>query len=114
MHEVNDEIELILKPMNITEIHKREVKMSVSKYQLVGDLAQTLVNIMGLKGALPGDVNFLYLGKTLNHSESFSEQNVSDQAKIILTMKRKVPAAELPKPKTQPIPNVRVEEIPKT
>lgn len=51
MHEDNDEIEVILKPMNITEIHKREVKMSVSKYQLVGDLAQTLVNIMGLKGA---------------------------------------------------------------
>jgi hypothetical protein len=48
MHEDNDDIEVILKPMNITEIHKREVKMLVSKYQLVGDLAHTLVNIMGL------------------------------------------------------------------
>jgi hypothetical protein len=112
MHEENDEIEVILKPMNITEIHKREVKMSVSKYQLVGDLAQRLVNIMGLKGALPGDANFLYLGKTLNHSESFYEQNVSDQAKIILTMKRRVPA-EQPKPKTQPIAKAPVESIPK-
>jgi hypothetical protein len=33
---------------------------------------------MGLKGAQSGDANFLYLGKTLNHSESFYEQNVSD------------------------------------
>jgi hypothetical protein len=112
MHEENDDIEVILKPMNITEIHKREVKMSVSKYQLVGDLAQTLVNIMGLKEAQAGDANFLYLGKTLNHSQSFYEQNVSDQTKIILTLKRRVPA-EQPKPKTQPISTPPVGAIPK-
>ena len=27
-----DEIEITLKPMNITAIHKREVKMTVNKY----------------------------------------------------------------------------------
>jgi len=28
----SDEIEIILKPMNITEIHKREVKITVGKF----------------------------------------------------------------------------------
>jgi hypothetical protein len=51
MHDEEETIEVILKPMNITEIHKREVKMPVSKYQLVGDLAKTIVTIMGIKGA---------------------------------------------------------------
>ena len=63
-----DEIEIVLKPMNITEIHKREVKMSVSKYQLVGDLAQTIVNIMGIKEHAASDANFLFIGKTLDHA----------------------------------------------
>ena len=49
--EDQENIEVILKPMNISEIHKREVKMTVSKYQLVGDLAKTLVSIMGLNSS---------------------------------------------------------------
>ncbi len=34
-----NEIEIILKPMNITTIHKREVKMTVNPYQRVGEFA---------------------------------------------------------------------------
>jgi len=32
-------IEIILKPMNITEIHKRDVKLPVEKDKFVGDFA---------------------------------------------------------------------------
>lgn len=50
-HEMDsDEIVIILKPMNITEIHKREVKISVQRYQKVEELAKTLVTILGIKG----------------------------------------------------------------
>jgi hypothetical protein len=71
MIDESETIEVVLKPMNISEIHKREVKMPVNKYQLVKDLAQTIIGIMNIKGAQSSDVNFLYLGKTLNHELSF-------------------------------------------
>ena len=32
MSEDTDEIEIVLKPMNITAIHKRDVKLKVPKY----------------------------------------------------------------------------------
>ena len=55
-----DEIQISLKPMNITEIHKRDVTMGVNKYQMVGEFAQTLINILGVKETQSSDANFLY------------------------------------------------------
>jgi hypothetical protein len=71
--EEEEEIEILLKPMNITAIHKKEVQMKVSRYQLVGDLAQTLINIMGVKEFSAADANFLYTGKVLDHQKNFEE-----------------------------------------
>jgi hypothetical protein len=34
-----DEIEIVLKPLNISEIHKKEVRLQVNKYDKVGDFA---------------------------------------------------------------------------
>ncbi len=45
----DDEIEIVLKPMNITQIHKKEVVMTVQAHEKVKDFAQTLLNIMQMK-----------------------------------------------------------------
>ena len=37
--ENKNEIAIVLKPMNITTIHKREVNMTVKKLEKVGDFA---------------------------------------------------------------------------
>ena len=86
----DSEIEITLKPMNITEIHKKEVKLPVSKDKQVGEFAQMLVSIMGIKQFNAADCNFLCLGKTLDHGKTFAEQNVQNEAKIIFTIKRKI------------------------
>jgi hypothetical protein len=57
---------------------------------MVGEFAQMLVNIMGIKQFNASDCNFLCLGKTLDHGKSFGEQNVPNEAKIIFTIKRKI------------------------
>jgi hypothetical protein len=72
----DSDIEITLKPMNITEIHKKEVKLPVSKNKLVGEFAEMLVSIMGIKEFNAVDCNFLCLGKTLDHGKTFAEQNV--------------------------------------
>jgi len=86
-----DEIEIALKPMNITSIHKREVVMTVKRHEKVGNFARTLLNIMQMKDTSPNQVNLLVLGKTLNHDATFGEQNVKEGAKVIFTLKRKLP-----------------------
>ncbi len=88
----DSDIEITLKPMNITEIHKKEVKLPVQKDKMVGEFAQMLVNIMGIKQFNASDCNFLCLGKTLDHGKTFGEQNVQNEAKIIFTIKRKIVA----------------------
>lgn len=90
MTDEQEEIEIILKPMNIVQTTRKEVKMTISKYQLVGDLAQTLLSIMALKDFTAADANFMYSGKMLDHCMTFAEQKVVDQAKIIFTLKRKI------------------------
>jgi hypothetical protein len=72
----DSDIEITLKPMNITEIHKKEVKLPISKDKLVGEFAEMLVTIMGIKEFNAADCNFLCLGKTLDHWKTFAEQNV--------------------------------------
>ena len=64
--------------------------MTVPCHQKVGEFAQTLINIMGIKDSQAKDANFLVSGKTLDHELSFDEQNVPDGAKIIFTLKRKI------------------------
>lgn len=59
---------------------------------MVGEFAQMLVNIMGIKQFNASDCNFLCLGKTLDHAKTFGEQNVQNEAKIIFTIKRKIAA----------------------
>jgi hypothetical protein len=44
--EDQDEIDIVLKPMNLSEVHKRKVEMKVRKDQNIRDFAQTLVNIL--------------------------------------------------------------------
>ncbi len=98
--ELTNEISIVLKPINITELHKKEVTMTVPCFQKVGEFAQTLVNIMRLKGVTSSDANFISGGKTLDHSLSFSDQNIIDGTKIIFTLKKKaqVQAQPLAKP----------------
>jgi hypothetical protein len=72
----DSDLEITLKPMNITEIHKKEVKLPVSKNKLVSEFAEMLVKIMGIKEFIAADCNFLCLGKTLDHGKTFAEQNV--------------------------------------
>lgn len=38
-HSDDDDLEITLKPLGITTIHKRDVTMKVSPYQRVGDFA---------------------------------------------------------------------------
>lgn len=45
---------------------------------------------MGIKDFTHNDANFLFAGKTLDHSKSFDDQNITNQAKIIFTLKRKI------------------------
>lgn len=93
-NQIANQIKITLKPMNIQSTagvpHKREVEMTVFVYDKVGDFAQTLINIMGLKGNTGRDANFLVNGKNLDHEKSFGDQNVPDGAKIIFTLKRRV------------------------
>ena len=70
-NELSNEISIVLKPINVTELHKKEVAMTVPSYQKVGEFAQTLTNIMKLKGVTASDANFVSGGKTLDHSLSF-------------------------------------------
>ena len=106
----SEDIEIVLKPMNISTTHKKEVKMTVSTYQLVGDLAQTLITIMGIKEVSPSDANFLYSGRMLDHSKTFSEENIQNGVKIIFTLKRKIPdvkATTAPVVTSQPVQKVQ-------
>jgi hypothetical protein len=64
--------------------------MPVDNCTLVGDFAKSLISILEIKNASSDDANFLYLGKTLDHSLSFRDQNVQNDAKIIFTLKRRV------------------------
>jgi hypothetical protein len=46
------------------------------------------VNILKIKDSSSSDVNLLYLGKILDHSQTFGSQGVVENAKIILTLKK--------------------------
>lgn len=45
---------------------------------------------MGIKDFTAKDANFLILGKSADHNQSFYDQNILNGAKIIFTLKRKV------------------------
>eukprot|EP00347_Sterkiella_histriomuscorum_P016162 403354247 len=107
----SNEIKIVLKPMNIQAIHKREVEMTVPTYQKVSEFAQTLINIMGLKDFSGKDANFLVSGKTLDHNKTFEEQQVQDGARIIFTLKRKVVNPDLNQPSN--LPKKQVEQTQK-
>ena len=74
--------------MNVSAIHKKEVELTVGKQDLVGSLAQQVSRIMGVPA---DDANFLAMGRVLDHAKTFEQENVLAGAKIILTLKRKLP-----------------------
>lgn len=89
----------MLKPLNISAIHKKEVTLTVGRQDLLGTLAQQVSAIMGIAAE---DANFLAMGRVLDHSKTFEQENVQSGAKIILTLKRKLPTDSVPKPQ-QPV-----------
>jgi len=54
----------------------------------VEEFARNLIVVEAVKGFSVADCNFLYLGKTLDHSQSFVSQNVQNEAKILMTVKK--------------------------
>jgi len=87
------QIKISLKPIGLAKSIKKDYQLELDPNSTVQQFANRILELEDFKTGLTGsvasdDLNFMSLGKTLNHYESFAHANVKNGAKLILTIKK--------------------------